>query len=323
MAIGIYGIFNKSNDDCLYVGQTLDINLRWKQHLKLLKSKKHPRKDLVEWYHNDNNSNLIDFRILEKCKKDELNSFEIKWFNLLLPKYYGKKPSDKEIWEHSDETKNKISESLRKKYYAKICLKCNKDFYAITDDKIMCQKCRKSHNNSYIPIELKCINCNKEFSGNGNRKYCSKECRLSFHNSRCKNCSKLIDEKSKYCSKECYKKLKDSSIPLSFDELHKMYVLDKLSTRTIASKTGYSNVSIQNWLRKYGIRVKGNHETNKDLALEKFKKEIPEKSDLLFYYEQGLSYSEIAKIFSSNRDRVSEWCKYYNFSPRLRTRKIL
>lgn len=327
MTIGIYGIFNRINDECLYVGQTLDIDLRWKQHLKLLKSKKHPRKDFVEWYHIDNNSDLIDFKVLEECNKNKLNDLEIKWFNSLLPKYYGKKPSNKEIWEHSDETKNKISESLRKNYYAKICLKCNKDFYAITDDKELCNKCRKyigknkkSYNKPYIPIKMKCINCNNELLNTRNKKYCSKECRLDFHNNKCKTCSKLIEKNLKYCSNKCYNEYK-GSIPISFNELYKMYIVEKLSTRKIALKTGYSNVSIQNWLRKYGIKVKSNHETNKDLALEKLKKEIPEKSDLLFYYEQGISYSKIAKIFSSTRDKVSEWCKYYSFPPRPRTRE--
>lgn len=179
MTIGIYGIFDNSNDECLYIGQTLDINLRWKQHLKLLKSKKHPRKDFAEWYHSGNNSDLIDFRVLEECKKDELNDFEIKWFNLLLPKYYGKKPSINESWRHSEETKNKIRDSineynLRNNIVSeKNCNVCNNVFYGSRKTKI-CFDCKNDKKTI-----LKCVLCDKNIINVRRSKiYCSKDCKM-------------------------------------------------------------------------------------------------------------------------------------------------
>lgn len=117
MTVGIYGIFDSKTDECLYVGMSKNIEQRWKSHIKLLRSKKHPRKDFVEWFHtNGAQKELLDFRLLEECENNEtvLNSLEIKWFNELLPKYFGKKPSLNERWVRSEESKKKVSESLRK-----------------------------------------------------------------------------------------------------------------------------------------------------------------------------------------------------------------
>lgn len=127
MSIGVYGIFDKETDECLYVGMSKNLERRWKDHLKLLKSKKHKRKDFVEWYHdNGANPEILDFRILEECDNDNdiLNTLEIKWFNRLKPKYFGKRPSVNEKWEHSEETKKKIIETFAKKKPPILIKKC-------------------------------------------------------------------------------------------------------------------------------------------------------------------------------------------------------
>lgn len=80
MTIGIYGIFDATTDECLYIGMSKDIEERWKQHLKILKSKRHKRKDFTEWYHsNGATPDLLMFRILEECEYDvdTLNRLEI------------------------------------------------------------------------------------------------------------------------------------------------------------------------------------------------------------------------------------------------------
>lgn len=112
MTVGIYGIFDSETDECLYVGMSKSIEERWRHHLKELRSKKHKRKDFVKWFHdNGAQQELLSFRVLEECEHDEkiLNLAEIKWFNALLPKYYGKKPSENERWTISEETRQKIS----------------------------------------------------------------------------------------------------------------------------------------------------------------------------------------------------------------------
>lgn len=118
MTVGIYGIFDSETDECLYVGMSsISVEKRFKQHLKNLRNGNHPRKDFVEWFQvNGSNPLLLNFKILEECENNEtvLNTLEIKWFNELKPKYFGKQPSLNEVWERSEESKKKVSESLRK-----------------------------------------------------------------------------------------------------------------------------------------------------------------------------------------------------------------
>lgn len=72
MTIGIYGIFDAKTNECLYVGMSSrSIEERWKKHQNLLASRKHRRKDFVEWYHaNGAVIELLDFRVLEICERD-------------------------------------------------------------------------------------------------------------------------------------------------------------------------------------------------------------------------------------------------------------
>lgn len=103
MTVGIYGIFDSETDECLYVGQSVNIERRWEQHKHSLQSKKHVRKDFVEWYHqNGAKKELITFRILEECSPthDELNRLEINYFNSLKPKFFGVKPSENLKWDY-------------------------------------------------------------------------------------------------------------------------------------------------------------------------------------------------------------------------------
>lgn len=115
MTVGVYGIFCIHTNRCLYVGQSRNIEYRWKKHRQTLLSGTHKRKGLVEWV-NRFGIESIYFTELELCKENELNSAEIYWFNKLLPEFFGKQPSNKDKWDQSDETKRKISKSLKQHY---------------------------------------------------------------------------------------------------------------------------------------------------------------------------------------------------------------
>lgn len=132
---GIYAIFSNITDECLYVGQSSIIENRWKQHQNRLKSGRH-RKEFVEWFIS-NNSDISSMRlvVLEKTKNiNEIkNEAEIRWFTKLMPKFYGQVPSaSKRQWNHSNDTKTKISESTMKSLSRKIvyrnCKICGKEF---------------------------------------------------------------------------------------------------------------------------------------------------------------------------------------------------
>jgi len=95
MTSGIYGIFGADDGSCLYVGQSKDVEGRWKQHLSKLKRGKH-RVDLQAWFdEHDCDESALCFRLLEACEDDAVskNTLEIKWFNELRPLFYGQVPS--------------------------------------------------------------------------------------------------------------------------------------------------------------------------------------------------------------------------------------
>ena len=70
---GIYKI--TINDYYVYIGQSMDIKLRWKQHLNQLKQNKHCNKKLQNVFNKY--PNLIKFEIIEKCDESELDSKEM------------------------------------------------------------------------------------------------------------------------------------------------------------------------------------------------------------------------------------------------------
>jgi hypothetical protein len=141
MTIGIYGIFDARDGSCLYVGQSKIIEERWKGHLNRLRLGKHLRSEFNDHFLEiEKDESLLDFRILEECEDlDEVkNHLEMKWFSLLAPRFYGKKPTLNGKWTHSEETKTKIGQGivksekvrakvllLEKKRAEKLCLACN------------------------------------------------------------------------------------------------------------------------------------------------------------------------------------------------------
>lgn len=75
---GIYLITNTVND-LKYVGQSIDIYNRWKQHQSTSKNEKEQNKlyQAIRKYGIEN----FNFKILEECEKDQLNEREIYWIN--------------------------------------------------------------------------------------------------------------------------------------------------------------------------------------------------------------------------------------------------
>ena len=119
MTIGIYGIFDTRNGDCLYIGQSKNIQDRWRSHRKRLLAGKH-LKDFTEWFKEQGSDiSTLELRELEETiNTDEAkNAAEIRWFDNLSPKFYGQVPSaNKRGWEQAEETKQKISTSVKQRF---------------------------------------------------------------------------------------------------------------------------------------------------------------------------------------------------------------
>lgn len=77
MTCGIYEIINTKNGK-KYIGQSINIEDRWKKHQQELKTQKHSNNYLQKAW-NKYGSNSFIFKIIEKCSREELNEKELFW----------------------------------------------------------------------------------------------------------------------------------------------------------------------------------------------------------------------------------------------------
>ena len=84
--IGIYCIQNKINKKT-YVGQSVDIQKRWKYHISHLNNNSHDNLYLQKAWNKYGKDNF-SFRVLEICSQSELNEKETMWCNKFRPLVY-------------------------------------------------------------------------------------------------------------------------------------------------------------------------------------------------------------------------------------------
>ena len=77
MTCGIYGIKNKINNK-IYIGQSINIETRFKTHLRELKQQKHANSKLTNSYNKYGVENF-ELEILEECDSDSLPWKEQEW----------------------------------------------------------------------------------------------------------------------------------------------------------------------------------------------------------------------------------------------------
>ena len=112
MNCGIYRITCKSNGK-FYVGSSRDLKFRWQQHRSDLRHNRHRNDKLQHSFNKYGEENFL-FEVIETCSEELLLEREqyfidttSPWFNLTptAGSNYG--------WNHSDDTKKKISDSTR------------------------------------------------------------------------------------------------------------------------------------------------------------------------------------------------------------------
>lgn len=146
MTVGIYGLFNNKNNDCLYIGQSNDIEYRTSRHLSKLRNGKHKRKEMQKYYDELNDKSVLKFFIIEETADEHYikNKAEMKWFKVFDPLFYGVEPSlESTNWSYSEDVKNKISRSLKQSYKdsSEECdiEDCNNRCHR---GRVVCKKCR-------------------------------------------------------------------------------------------------------------------------------------------------------------------------------------
>jgi group I intron endonuclease len=77
--VGIYGIKNKKTNK-IYVGQSKNIQKRWKTHMTELKNEKHRNKHLLNSF-KIHGEDCFEFLVLEECEELELDAKEEEWIN--------------------------------------------------------------------------------------------------------------------------------------------------------------------------------------------------------------------------------------------------
>lgn len=166
--IGIYKILSPSGK--IYVGMTADsFQNRWNQHLTLLKRGNHHCVGLQRAFNKWGILN-IKFEIVERLpldvNKTNILLKEQEWwdyFNSQNIKLYNARPSGKGSVYHSNETKEKIRQTIQRKLLEKHSLTKNDikvDFHNRTTFKQNCDR----------------VKCFKVFYGKHNQKFCSKFC---------------------------------------------------------------------------------------------------------------------------------------------------
>lgn len=115
---GIYCIENTVSNK-KYIGQSVNIEDRWRRHITELRNGKHHNSHLQNTW-NKYGENSFKFYILEYCDIDELDEKEryyIKLYNTMDRDYgYNLQSGGQATNHHSDESKKKISESNKKAY---------------------------------------------------------------------------------------------------------------------------------------------------------------------------------------------------------------
>jgi group I intron endonuclease len=117
MTCGIYCIENII-DNKKYIGKSVNIEKRWEIHKRKLFSSVHVNIHLLNAWNKYGETNFI-FRIIEECSKNNLDKkeiFYINYFDTINNGYNKTNGGGGFLMHHSETSKKKISESLKKQW---------------------------------------------------------------------------------------------------------------------------------------------------------------------------------------------------------------
>jgi hypothetical protein len=119
---GIYLITNIETNKH-YVGKSVDVERRWKQHMSDLNTNSHANIDLQEDW-NKYGEEKFTFKILEVCSKDIISNREKHWIDIFNAREYGynfdNRKTSKSSWNKETKKNEKIEKLLRLcSYYSK------------------------------------------------------------------------------------------------------------------------------------------------------------------------------------------------------------
>lgn len=226
MTKGIYGIYH--GEECLYVGQSVSIERRWRKHRAALADGRHHTPGFSPWFTTSELSlEDLTFTILadlgEEATQLELNLEEIRYFKLLRPRFYGKAPSESNSYTMTPEIiaqAGRIASERYQESYTGVsyideetgvrmrvmrCPTCREEFSTSKRRQFYCDiQCRPSNQRH----EKECLHCGEEFIAVYEAtRYCH-ECKYLVRSVEltCATCHEDFtarDTRKKYCSREC------------------------------------------------------------------------------------------------------------------------
>lgn len=234
--IGIYLITNKINGRC-YVGQSVDIIRRWRQHKEVAHREQAPLYKAIQKYGIEN----FDFCVLEECSREELDSKEIQYIEQYNSYFCGyNQTRGGNQYSHnvklSDVDFEKIVDLLKN---TTIPQKDIAELFSVGEDTISEINTGKSRHSSNLlyPIRINyakhfCIDCGKE---------------ILCESKRCVSCNGKIQRKVERPSKEIlYQEIKMTSFS------------------AVGRKYGVSDNAIRKWCKTYGLPTKSSEYKRKE-----------------------------------------------------------
>lgn len=276
MTIGVYGIFDKRDGVCLYVGQSGNVEMRLKAHLKNLKSRHVTTLDLfIDWFHaNGADPSILDMKLLETCDNTDLakNLTELKWYTTLNPLFAGKVPSENERWALSDETKAKISASFSRRMKEIACGNCQRKFLAISRE--TCGgACREKLKRRKLGLPE--VPPRKAYTRTVSRKEQATKIEVPHP---CLQCNKPIKAKNRFCNQSCSARFNTRKPLLSKEQLEELYLDQELSSTDIATIVNVSAPTVRRWLRDADIPVR-NRASPTTRTISKISKSLRKSAD--------------------------------------------
>lgn len=253
---GVYAIWPNRTGECLYVGETGDLEVRWRQHRSKLRHHKHPAPGFSEWYdaQEPDREGSIRFSVLERTDDIQQRAkLEAIWFDRLLPRFFGRVPLLSQHHGEYHERHRLPDEQSRQNMSVAQLNRYGADPRTVyVGDKVVVGL-SETVQHTTVPIEERvCVDCGQHFYAVA-----------SYARQQCQNCWERHPIRKKILQYEFERpdeERRGSLSDLTEEVLREEYLELGLSTCEIAKRYGTSDVTVINRANRWGIPLRSRNE---------------------------------------------------------------